>query len=130
MAGVDHRQQHFEPARLRSVHHSLANSVAARGTCRKILHACLETLEQGKRVSTGPSEAVITLPSAKRRIFTASAFMIVWPTLTWPSPPVATAHTPYGENRRGMGFHGGSSEEATRRKQDKWLVWRKKSLER
>ena len=55
-----------------------------------VLELGLETLQQGKGVGAAAGEAAITYPSIRRRILTASAFMIEVPIVTWPSPPIAT----------------------------------------
>ena len=44
----------------------------------------------GASAALEPAKPVSTLPSDKRRILSASPFMIELPSVTWPSPPMAT----------------------------------------
>ena len=56
----------------------------------EVLELGLEALQQGEGVGGGAGEADSTLPSCSRRILWASLFMTTLPSVTWPSPPMAT----------------------------------------
>ncbi len=76
-----------------------------------VLELGLEPLQQGEGVGRGArrSRRAPCRPCS-RRILSASAFMTTLPSVTCPSPPMATrAAVADGENGRGAGFHRAAS---------------------
>ena len=70
---------------------SLASSVAARGTLPwKSFSLASKRSSRAKASAEAPAKPASTLPPCSRRILWASLFMTTLPSVTWPSPPMAT----------------------------------------
>src|SRR5512139_309737 len=76
--------------RLRSERQSFASSIAARV---RLPYCCSLPSNRSYSVKASavpPAKPAITRPSCRRRTLRALPFMTVLPSVTWPSPPIAT----------------------------------------
>src|SRR5437588_11795106 len=77
--------------KLRSMRQSLANSVAARGTLPwKSFNLASKRSRRANASADAPAKPTSTLPFCSLRILCASLFITTLPSVTWPSPPMAT----------------------------------------
>ena len=107
--GVDHGQQRFQPPQ-RPVGPPFLGQFGRRPrhVAGIVLELGLEPLQQGEGIGAAAGEADEHLAvAAAGGSCIASAFMIVVPSVTWPSPPMATLPLMAdGENGGGVEFHG------------------------
>src|SRR5512137_712318 len=76
--------------RLRSERQSLASSIAARVRLPNCCSLASKRSNSVKASAVPPANPAITLPSCRRRTLRALPFITVLPSVTWPSPPMAT----------------------------------------
>ena len=90
--GVDHGQQRLQPPQGAIGAPILGQLRGGAGHVRRESRCSLASNRSSRAKASAllPAKPVMTLPSIRRRILSASAFITVLPSVTWPSPPMAT----------------------------------------